>query len=168
MHILGSDSAGLLNKLDSFKRNISLFKPAVYFVQECKAPRKGKVKLSDYVIFERVRKVGGGGGLLTAVHKNLNPVSVGDESEQEVMVVQAEVLDNNVRFINAYGPQEDETEQSRAFFQKLDEEIKSATMSGSLICIELDANSKLGSSVIPGDPKPQSKNGRMLLDVIEN
>ena len=81
MYILGTNSAGLLNKEDSFKRNISLFKPAVFFVQETKVPRKGKLKVSDYVMFEKIRKTGGGGGLLTAVHKNLNPVSVGDETD---------------------------------------------------------------------------------------
>ena len=104
--------------------------------------------------------MGGGRGLLTAVHKNPNPVSVGNDGEDEVLVVQADIKDNKVRFINAYGPQEDETESSKSFFAKLDEEIKSAKVSGSLICMELDANSKLGSSVIPGDPKPQSKNGK--------
>ena len=103
MFILGSNSAGLLNKKESFIRNISLFNPGVYFVQETKVPRKGKIKISDYVIFEHVRKSGGGGGLLTAVHKNLNPVSVSNDCEEEVLVVQAEILDKKVRFINAYG-----------------------------------------------------------------
>ena len=120
MHILGSNAAGILNKKESFMRNISLFNPGVYFVQESKVPRKGKIKLSDYVIFERVRKAGGGGGLLTAVHKNLNPVSVGNECEEEVLVVQTNILDKKIRFINAYGPQEDEIQQSKDFFCKLD------------------------------------------------
>ena len=168
MNIVGSNSAGILNKLESFRRNISLFTPGVYFIQESKVPRKGKVKVNDYVIFERVRKVGGGGGLLTAVHKSLNPVSIGDDVDEEVLVVQAELLDKKVRFINAYGPQEDEVEKSKAFFSKLDEEIKSAKVAGSFICIEMDANSKLGSSVIPGDPKCQTKNGKLLLNVIED
>ena len=101
MHILGSNAAGLLNKVESFKRNISLFNPAVYFVQESKVPRKGKVKLSDYVIFEHLRKVGKGGRLLTAVQTNLNPVSVGKDCEEEVLVVQTKILDKKVRFINA-------------------------------------------------------------------
>ena len=166
MNILGSNAAGLLNKKESFLRNITVFHPSVYFIQESKVPRKGKVKHSDYVIFERIRKVGTGGGLLTAVHKNLNPVSVGDECEEEVLVVQADILDKKVRFINAYGPQEDELEKSKAFLSKLDEEIKSAKVSGSLICMEMDANSKLGASIIPGDPKPQSKNGRLLMNIV--
>ena len=167
MCILGTNAAGILNKTDSFKRNISNFNPGVFFIQESKVPRKGKIKLSDYVIFERVRKVCGGGGLLTAVHKNLNPVSVGDDSEEEVLVVEAQLLDKKVRFINAYGPQEDEVENSKSFFAKLDEVVKSAKIAGTLICIELDANSKLGPAVIPGDPKSQSKNGKLLLEVLK-
>ena len=45
MNIVGSNAAGLLNKTESFMRNISLFNAGVYFVQETKAPRKGKIKL---------------------------------------------------------------------------------------------------------------------------
>ena len=115
MHIVGSNAAGLLNKKESFLRNLSLFNPGVYFVQESKVPRKGKVKHSDYVMFERIRSNGGGGGLLTAVHKNLNPVSIGNDTEEEVLVVQADILDKKVRFINAYGPQEDEIVKSKYF-----------------------------------------------------
>ena len=69
MSILGTNAAGILNKKDSFYRNVSTFNPGVFFIQESKVPRKGRVKISDYVIFERVRKVHGGGGLLTAVHR---------------------------------------------------------------------------------------------------
>ena len=40
-----------------------MFNPGVYFVQETKVPQtqKGKLKISDYIIFEDVRKSGGGG-----------------------------------------------------------------------------------------------------------
>ena len=64
-------------------------------------------------------------------------------------------MNKKVRFINAYGPQEDETEKAKSFFSKLDEEVKSAKVAGVLVCMELDANSKVGSKVIPGDPKAQ-------------
>ena len=49
MYILGANSAGLFNKIESFYRNISLFKPGVFFIQETKARQKNKVKLDDYV-----------------------------------------------------------------------------------------------------------------------
>ena len=40
-------------------------------------------------------------------------------------------------------------------------------MAGTLVCIEMDANSKLGYELIPGDPKAKSKNGKCLQRVIE-
>ena len=41
-------------------------------------------------------------------------------------------------------------------------------MAGALVCMQLDANSKLGKTIIPGDPAvEQSKNGELLMKVIE-
>ena len=157
LYILGANAAGLFNKLESFYRNISLFKPGVFFIQESKARQKNKIKLNDYVIFEHIRNLSAGGGLLTAVHKSLKPVSVSNDDTEEILVVEGEVSKSKVRFINGYGPQESSTEEVRKpFFDRLDFEIKSAKIAGSLICIEMDSNSKLGAALVPGDPKPQS------------
>ena len=38
------------------------------------------------------------------------------------------------------------------FFNKLDEDLKAGYIAGSMICIQIDANSKLGSNFIPNDP----------------
>ena len=170
MNIIGCNSAGLLNKVESLKRNIQVFQPGVIFIQESKTKRKNKVKLGNYVIFEKIRKDCGGGGLLTAVHKNLEPISVGEDTDEEVLVVEAKLANRKVRLINAYGPQETETEdKKKSFFNKMDEEIKGAKIAGTMVCVELDANSKLGSELNPGDPHPQSKNGKHLENlVIEN
>ena len=168
MTIMGNNSAGLLNKLDSFNRNIENFKPGVYFIQETKCRRKNQIKHDDYIMFEMIRKTGGGGGLLTAVHKSLSPVSVSEETEVEVLVVEGNIGTNKVRFINGYGPQEGPQEINSPFFDRLDFEIKSAQLAGTLICIELDANSKLGSKLIPGDPKEQSSNGKLLEKIVED
>ena len=93
MYILGANAAGLFNKLESFYRNISLFKPGVFFIQESKARQKNKIKLNDYVIFEQIRNLSGGGGLLTAVHKSMKPVSVGNDDCEEILVVEGNVSD---------------------------------------------------------------------------
>ena len=74
MYFMGCNAAGLLNKLESLKRNIKMFNPGAIFIQESKTKRKNKVKLTDYVIFEKIRINRGGGGLLTGVHKNLEPM----------------------------------------------------------------------------------------------
>ena len=75
---------------------------------------------------------------------------------------------NKVRFINGYGPQEGPEESNSPFFNALDVEVKSAQVAGALVCIQLDANSKLGNKHIPGDPNEQSNNGKLLEKVIED
>ena len=167
MFILGANSAGLFNKKESLLRIISLFNPGVVFIQESKARRKNKLNLNNYIIFELIRKDNGGGGLLTAVHKSLSPVSVSNEDEQEILVVEANLSNSKVRFINGYGPQENATEEVRKpFYDQLDLEIKKSKMAGCFVCIEMDSNAKLGPSIIPGDPKPQSMNGKLLEKVV--
>ena len=53
------------------------------------------------------------------------------------------------------------------FFAKLNQEISSVEMAGSSIFIELDANSKLGRELIPGDPcATPTENGNLLIDII--
>ena len=167
MFILGANAAGLANKKESFNRLLNLFLPGVFFVQESKLRIRNKMKHPKYITFEYIRKNCGGGGLLTAVHKTLNPVCVSNDTEEEVLVVETKLDGKKVRFINGYGPQDDDDEEVRhAFFNRIDIEVKRAKLSGCFICIEMDANAKLGNSINPGDPKEQSKNGKLLEKVI--
>ena len=168
MFILGANSAGLLNKQESFERYLNLFLPGVFFVQETKLRRKNKIKHPNYITFEYVRKDRGGGGLLTAVHKSLSPVSVSNDTEEEVLVVEASIARQRVRFINGYGPQDDENSEIReAFFNRIDIEVKRSKLAGAMVCIEMDANAKLGNLIIPGDPEEQSPNGKLLENVVK-
>ena len=129
MFILGGNSAGLVNKRESFLRNISLFKPVAYLIQESKVSRKNKIMVDDYAIFELIRTNTAGGGLLTAVHKSLKPVNVSEEVEgEEILVIEANFGQKKIRLINGYGPQESEKEEKRkSFYSRLDFEIKRAT-----------------------------------------
>ena len=115
MFILGANSAGLLNKKESFMRNISLFNPGVFFIQESKARIKNKIVLTNYINFELLRKNSNGGGLLTAVHKSFKPVNISSDDD-ELLVVEANVSETKVRFINGRGPQENAPEDSRKSF----------------------------------------------------
>ena len=95
--------------------------------------QKNKVKLNDYVIFEHIRNLSAGGGLLTAVHKSLKPVSIRNEDSEEILVVEGKLSNIKVRFINGYGLQENSPEEARnPFFVRLYLEIKSAKIAGSL------------------------------------
>ena len=150
MSIFGSNAAGLLSKQESLLHIVENLKPAVIMIQETKMKRKNKVKIDNYITFEHVRSDRNGGGLLIAIHSNLNPVGMGSEDENEVLVVEADTGGLRTRFINAYGPQESEDEEKKLFFfSKLDTEVKSAKTAGKLICLELDANSKLGKALNP-------------------
>ena len=42
-----------------------------------------------------------------------------------------------------------------------------AELAGKSINIEMDANSKLGPTLVPGDKHPQSENGQILAGIIE-
>ena len=50
-----------------------MLKPAV---QETKLYRKGTFKLENYCVFEKVRENKEGGGLMTVIHENMEPVLI--------------------------------------------------------------------------------------------
>ena len=169
MVILGANAAGVANKIDSVKRLISRFNPGVIFIQETKLRRKNKIKLDQYEVFEQIREKSEGGGILTAVHQSLEPVCIseGDDGE-EIMTVEATVKGSRVRFINWYGPQENSsTDDKKSFYEFLDLEVKRAKTAGTLICIQMDSNAKLGSDYIAEDPSEQSGNGILLANIID-
>ena len=53
------------------------------------------------------------------------------------------------------------------FFQALEEEVVKAEMAGRSIILSMDANSKLGTEHIPGDPNKKSENGKVLEGVLQ-
>ena len=110
MVIMGNNAAGVLNKKESLYQCIRKYSPGVIFIQESKCCMKGLLKLEDYVVFEKIRPKGGGGGLLTAVHSKLEPVVIEvNANNSEVLVIEAKIGNKDTRLINAYGPQEEES-----------------------------------------------------------
>ena len=116
-----------------------------------------------------MRKNRKGGGLLLAICESFEPVLIyeGDD-DIEILVAQGTIERTKVRFINAYGPQEDDaTDRILGFYQKLEEEIVLALENGCQIILECDANAKLGFEVIPGAPNCQSSNGGLLWSLLK-
>ncbi len=167
--IIGCNAAGLKQKMQCLSAKIRKFLPGCIFIQETKLYRKGQIKIDGYQIFELVRKERKGGGLLLALYESFDPVLVHEGTDDiEILVVQGKVGNINVRFINAYGPQEDDKEELVfAFYEKLEEEVILAKQGGCQLIIECDANAKLGSEIIKGAPDNQSKNGILLWSLIE-
>ena len=157
-------------KKESLLNNIQHFQPGVFFLQETKVSRKGQIKVENYEIFEVVRpNCPTGGSILTGVHKNLHPVFIsGGEENIEILVVQAKIGKYECRFINGYGPQEYQNFEDRVnFYARLEQEVINAKMFENLICIEMDANAKLGPELIQSDPNPRSGNGDFLIAMCE-
>ena len=72
-------------------------------------------------------------------------------------MVQGDISAVDIRFINGYGPQETaKIEDKLAFFSRLDQEMKTAKLFECFVCIEMDANSKVGPQVISGHSHPMS------------
>ena len=131
--------------------------------------KKGLLKVNDFEIFESIRTTGGG-SVLTGVHNSLNPIMVSDgcKDDIEILVVEGDIGEKKCRFINGYGSQEcADVDKRIKFFSHLEEEIIKAKLQGALICIELDANAKLGPDVVENDPHAISPNGELLLGLLK-
>ena len=164
--ILGNNIAGLSGKITSLRRAIDVFQPGIIMLQETKTQNKVKVKISGFTVFEKNREQNEGGGLMSIVHENLMPTEIPD-THSEFLIVDVKGDFGEVRTINCYGPQETLPLSTRAeFFIEMESRIISAKDNQKLICIQLDANSKLGSQIIKGDPNDMSSNGKLLLEVV--
>ena len=166
MIIIGNNTAGLAGKLQSLKRIIQIFQPAVLMLQETKLRKGRTINLKEFIIFEKNRENNSGGGLMTIIHKNMQPIEITDD-HSEFLQVDINGGFGSIRTINCYGPQENLTIETRTeFFLELETRIISAKESQKLICIQFDANSKLGKNIIPGAPHDISSNGKILLNVL--
>ena len=72
---------------------------------------------------------------MTAVDPNLNPVQVATKNEEaEILTVQIELNNKQLRIINAYEPQDDDSQQNRQnFWLGLEKEIISGKSESCMI-----------------------------------
>ena len=166
--IFSNNVAGLKKKIDSFKLEVKELKAAVFTLQETHFAKKGKLKMEEYEIFESIRKKEKGGTLIGA-HKALNPMLIQEYSEEfELLVVEINVKNKEIRIISGYGPQESWNEVDRMpFFIALEKEIAKSELLGKSLIIETDSNSKPGPDYISKDPHKQSQNGKLLAGIID-
>lgn len=73
---VGTNSAGLSSKIESFFNLINSFNPSIVTVQETKHTKMRKLKIPGYQNFERLRNGKPGGGLLTSIIEDLDPVLI--------------------------------------------------------------------------------------------
>ena len=139
-------------------------------MQETHHATKGKIQIDSFVTFEAIRKHKKKGGTIIGVHQSLKPILINEYNDTfELLVVEIQIANREIRIISGYGPQENWTPENREpFFQALEEEIVKAELAGKSMIIEADFNSKLGPEFIPNDPHPQSENnGKLLASIIK-
>ena len=102
--------------------------------------------------------------------KDLNPVLVYEGNDDiEIMVIEINVNGSRIRIMNAYGPQEKQkVEMKQKFWDRLDSEINNAENLGCGLIFQMDGNLRAGLSIIPGDPNPQNKNGKLFANFLNN
>ena len=137
-------------------------------VQETKFSQYRTLSIPGFEVFECLRKDQQGGGLLIAALLYLDPVEVTRNEEMEILVVQINVNKLKIRIITGYGLQEYEDPlHVLTFWQMIETEIIQARDNQCAVFIELDANAKIGKTVIENDFHGTSNNGALLLKLVE-
>ena len=165
LRLLGVNSGGLRLKLMTFKKVLCDLKPSIFFIEETKYKDVGKIKLENYMIFELVRQSrDGGGGLAIGCVKDLHPVWMREGDDLvEALSISISIKNMSIRCCVAYGCQENDlTERKEAFWRYLDEDVLMASNSGSGFILQFDGNLWAGCAIIPGDPRPQNRNGKLF------
>ena len=169
LRLLVVNSAGLRSKLSTFRKILTKLKPSVFFVEESKYKTIGKLKFANFVIFELLRKNKEGGGLALGCAKELQPVWLREGDDfVEALSVEIFVKMMKIRCCIAYGCQEnDNVDRKQAFWKYLDEDVLLAHNSGSGFILHFDGNLWAGKDIVPGDPRPQNRNGKLFQEFLE-
>ena len=160
VNILTTNAAGLRYKVGNLKNKIAHLMSTIFSVQETHHFKKLKFEIEKNVIFEAIRKCKAKGGSMLGVHVDLKPILIQEYADTfELIVVEVQAGDTGIRVITGHGPQESQEEKDKLpFFEALESEISQAEFAGKSVIISIDANSKLGTKYIEGDPHEQSKN----------
>ena len=140
----------------------------MFFIEETKYKNSGKFKIEKYEIFELVRSNRDGGGLAIGCLKDLHPTWVREGNDiVEAISVDIFLKDIKIRCCAAYRCQENETkERKSAFWEFLDEAVILASNSGGGFILHFDGNLSAGKDIVPGDPRPQNRNGKLFQEFL--
>ena len=172
LKLLGNNVDGLKNKLESLEHLIISENPSVFFFQETKMGRAGKIKTPSsrkYTWYELNRtkeaeKGEKGGGVAIGVLNELHPswISEGDD-DAEALTIEIWVEGFPLRLVCGYGPQEyDNKERKESFWKYLNNETQKASTDGAGLILQMDGNLWAGKGIIDSDRKKQNQNGKFF------
>ena len=171
LKIVGTNANGIMSKKESLTSVLTIEKPQVFMIQETKSGKPNQMKIDGYELYESPRKGKGGGGILIGIAKDVEstPVIVSKHTDEiEILVMEVTFQSMAIRFLTAYGPQEDDSEDIiNKFYSTLEEEIINCEEDNCGLIAELDCNAKLGKDIIKGDPNEMSGNGQLFWDIVE-
>ena len=107
--------------------------------------RQGQIKVDNYYEFENLRG-----------HENFDPVLVPrtkySKMDENILVVEAKLGQSRIRYLYAYGVQENASISDKMeFFSLLDQEIENAFSNNCFVCLQMVAYGKIGNKIITGD-----------------
>ena len=100
--------------------------------------------------------------------KELHPTWVREGDDYvEALSVNIFVKNLQIRCCAAYGCQEgDQIDRKEAFWDYLDKEIDFSKKSGAGFILHFDGNLWAGDALLPGDPRPQNRNGKLFQEFL--
>ena len=133
-------------------------------MQETKSVQANRLKMDDFVIYERIRSEREGGGVAIGAKKDLNPVLIAEGEENvEAITIDITLAKMIISCTSAYDPQQRDSAINKSnFWEYLDNMAEIAWNEGKGFYLQGDLNSWLGSTVIPGDPNIQNENGKLF------
>ena len=118
MKFLGVNAAGAKSKWATFKKAIKETNTSIWFMQETKSTSINQLKMENYIIYEKVRDNGtGGGGVAIDAVREINPVLL-SEGENNVEAITIDIHPKNLTIscVSAYGPQENHPMEKKTNF----------------------------------------------------
>ena len=125
---MGANCAGFSSKKNSFESIINNKKPSLFFLQETKVKREGRIKQGGYQIYELVRSSKLGGGLAIGAVDEIEPAFISEGNDTtEILVIEVRINGMQVRCINGYAPQENDAKERKSkFWERLSVEVEDA------------------------------------------
>ena len=142
----------------------------MFFIQETKLKEEGKIKMENYIIFEKLRSTRqNGGGLAIGCKPEFNPIWVREGgTDVETLSINFFMKNMKIRCCTGYGCQEGEIkEKKEAFWDYLDTEVLEAKKEGAGLIIQMDGNLWGGEEIVKNDPRPQNSNGLIFKNFLE-
>ena len=160
---------GYRSKKESINQIIEEHDIDVIMLNETKVYSKSAIKIKGFQSFPVVRNKNKGGGAFIGVRHGLcEPIMIDCGDNAEFLTVRLCNGVKGMQIILAYGPQENDTEETlNSFHTNLSVQLEVAFLNGDSVILLGDFNAKLGNGIINQDAHAMSKSGKMLFSLFQ-